>query len=121
MNVLLDTNFLVYCAKQKIDYKEIIPTIITQKHEIVVPRQVVEELKKLSQNAGKYRDREAAALALRLLQANKIPVIELPGRTADDALIHGSKKGVVATIDRELRRKVGWAIVIGSSKKLALR
>jgi len=122
IRVLLDTNFLIYCARQKIHYKEEIDILISQKHEVVVPSLVVEELKNLAETADKFSDRQAADLALKVLGANGISVVDLPGKNADEALIRASgSEGIVATMDLELRKKLGWVIVIEGVKKLALR
>lgn len=42
MKIILDTNFLVYCAKNKLDYKEEIGNLIKEGFELVVPEQVVD-------------------------------------------------------------------------------
>lgn len=47
MKIILDTNFLIYCAKNKFDYVEEIGNLINEGFELVVPMQVVNELEKL--------------------------------------------------------------------------
>jgi len=44
MKIILDTNFLIYCSKEKLDYVEEIGKFINENYELVVPVQVVEEL-----------------------------------------------------------------------------
>jgi len=64
VNVYIDTNFIVYCMQNKIDYINELKRIIERKFEIFVPDGVVHELKKISQN-GKTKDKVAAKIALR--------------------------------------------------------
>jgi len=109
IRVILDSNFLVYCAENKIHYKEEIDRLVKEGHELVVPMQVVIELKKLSEKAHKLSDRSAAKLALKLLQVNEVSVISAEGKYADEAILTLIKEnsGIVATIDLALRKKIG--------------
>ena len=43
MKVILDTNFLIYCAKEKRDYFEAIQNMLNENYELVVPEQVIRE------------------------------------------------------------------------------
>lgn len=102
MKIILDANFLVYCAKQKIDYLEL------ARKELVVLSPVVKELRKLAGKARKVRDREAAKVALQILKENikrkKVKLLKKEGG-ADKAIINAVKTGdAVATMDRELKR-----------------
>ena len=45
MKIILDTNFLIYCAKEKLDYVEAIHDLLNEDYELVVPEQVIDELK----------------------------------------------------------------------------
>ena len=120
MKVILDTNFLIYCAKQKIDYAEDIRLLITGKYDLVVPGQVITELRHLEAKAKKYSDKEAATLALKLLKANKVKTIRVIGKNADQAIIKTSPGNVVATIDKLLQKRVNKVIFIKSGKTLDL-
>jgi len=42
IKIILDTNFLVYCAENKIDYKEGIENLVNEGIELVVPFQVID-------------------------------------------------------------------------------
>ena len=122
--IILDTNFLIYCAKNKIDYRQEIERLVKEGHDLVVPGQVVEELRQLSEKAHKFSDKSAAKLALKLIEANEVNVISACGDYADKAILDLVKKegGVVATIDLALRKKVGMlnrAIVIEGKRKVA--
>jgi rRNA-processing protein FCF1 len=121
MKVILDTNFLVYCAKQKIHYKEGIQNLVREQYDLVTVSNVVEELEKLTQTSKKYADKQAAELALKLLKANEVKIIKSPGRYADDAIINASNKAIVATLDIGLIKYLEKAIIIRGKKKLVFK
>ena len=123
MKILLDTNFLVYCAKQKIDYVEEIESLIGSSN-LVVLSSVASELDKLAEKAGKARDKDAAMLALELLKYNKVKIIKTKEKSADKAIIEtANKEDVVATMDKELKNRLkGKAriLTIRKGKKLEI-
>jgi len=124
MKIILDTNFLIYCAENKIDYKSEIDRLVKEGHNLIVPMQVIEELKELSEKAHKFSDKSASKLALKLLEVNEVNVISAIGNYADKAILDLVKKegGIVATIDDVLRKKVGMCnrvIVIEGKRKVA--
>ena len=98
MKILLDTNFLIYCAKQKIDYAQ----TNAQLHTIT---SVVEELQKLQKKAKKLEEKEAANLALQLLKTNKVKIHKSTGN-ADQAIIKKSENYTIATMDKELKKRL---------------
>jgi rRNA-processing protein FCF1 len=126
MKVILDTNFLVYCAKNKLDYTEEISRLVNEEIELVVPMQVVEELKKLRDDNFKKvsgKDKQACSLALQLLETNNVKQVNVEGKTVDEGIIALSKedpKNIVATLDREMRHILGRVILINRGRKLML-
>jgi len=123
MRIILDTNFLVYCAKNKLDYVEEIDSLLNEDYELVAPEQVVEELEKLKQNAKKGKDKQASNLALQLLDANKVKKIKVKGKTVDEGIINLSKenkKNIICTLDRGMRKKLPRVILINKEKGLML-
>ena len=123
MKILLDTNFLIYCAKEKLDYKEEIDNLMNEKYEVLVPEQVLRELNYLKTKAVKGKDKSAASLALQLLKAYKIRSIKLLEKNTDQALlnyIRKNPKSIIATLDRNMRYILGKAIVISRGRKLML-
>jgi len=121
--VILDTNFLVYCARQKIDYASQINNLISEAFELAVPEQVVNELKKLSEVAEKLKDREASLLALKLLKHNNVKILKVEGFSenyADTAILSIIKNNYLATLDKQLKKKLSNVIVIEGKKKLVL-
>jgi len=120
--VILDTNFLMYCSENKIDYATELVGLVNEGFELVVPNLVVEELRDLSKKSKKYSDKEAANLSLKLLEHNEIKEIEIKAKDADSSIIKIAPGNFVATLDLILRRKlksIARVIVINSKRKLA--
>lgn len=123
MNIILDTNFLIYCAKEKLDYVEAINDLINEDYEIVVPVEVIEELERLKTKTKKGKDKDACDLALKILKSNGIKIVNPYGKSVDNAIINlaeENKKNIVCTLDREMRWKLGRVILISKGKKLML-
>lgn len=114
---VLDTNFILTCVKEKIDFIE---KLQFMGFKLAVPLQVVEELEKLSRRKGGVGPR--AVFALKMVNANDIKVIDIRTRKVDLGLIKYSKENegvAIATIDLVLRRKIrGSKIVIRNKKSL---
>ena len=108
------------------DYIEELSNILNENYEIVVPEQVVEELKKLKGDKMKKvsgKDKKAADLALQILEKNKIRKVKAEGHSVDEAIVNLSKenkKNIVCTLYREVRWKLGRVILISSGRKLML-
>jgi len=103
VNVYFDTNFLIYCMKNKIDYINELGRIIDRKFEIIVPENVREELRKISQTA-KTEEKVAAKIAQKEVEKfNK-------GFTqgyVDNALLDAAlktKPSVICTNDKDLKK-----------------
>lgn len=126
MKIILDTNFLIYCAKNKLDYVEELSTLLNEGFELVVPMQVVDELKKLKGDKLKKvsgKDKAAVDLALQLLNINNVKKVEVKGESVDEGIVNlasENKKNIVCTLDREMRHTLGRVILINRRKKLML-
>ena len=126
MKVILDTNFLIYCAKNKLDYLEEIGNLINEGFELVAPMQVVEEMKKLKDDKWKKvsgKDKDAVALALQLLDVNKVKKVKVSGKSVDEGIVNlanENKKNIVCTLDREMRHNLPRVILINKFKKLMI-
>jgi rRNA-processing protein FCF1 len=59
MKILVDTNFVLTCVKQKIDFLSIAEEIISEKIEWLLPKQVEAELEKLFKRGGSPEDRNS--------------------------------------------------------------
>ncbi|MAG02479.1 ribonuclease VapC [Candidatus Pacearchaeota archaeon] len=126
MKIILDTNFLIYTAKEKIDYIEELSNLLNEDYQLVVPEKVVKELTSLKNDKLKKvsgKDKHAADLALKLLKSNKIKEIKTKGKTVDESIINLSKenkKNIVCTLDREMRKTLGRVILLNKNKQLIL-
>jgi rRNA-processing protein FCF1 len=122
IKIILDTNFLVYCAENKIDYSSGIMEIMTEGYELVIPEQVLAELREMAEKSKKLSDRSAAFLAMKILEHNAVKTVNAAGRFADEAILNLVRMGsIVATLDLELRKKLrnSRVIVIKGTKKIA--
>ena len=92
--------------------------LLNENYELVVPEQVIKELKSLKGDRLKKvsgKDKSATDLALQLLDVNKIKKIKPVGKDVDQAIINLSKensKNIVCTLDREMRQTLGRVILI---------
>ena len=126
MKIILDTNFLIYCAKNKLDYVEELENLLNEDFELVVPEQVIRELELLKGDKKKKvsgKDKFAVDLALQLLDINNVKRVKVKGKTVDEGIINLSKedkKNIVCTLDREMRGILGRVILISRGKKLIL-
>lgn len=126
MLIILDTNFLIYCAANKLDYVEQISEMINENYELVVPVQVVNELKQLKADRYKKvsgKDKLAADLALQLINFYKIKKVKASGKTVDEAIINLSKedeKNIVCTLDQGMRTTLGRVMLVNGFKRLML-
>jgi len=116
---ILDTNFILSCIKQKIDFFE---NIKFKGMKILIPIQVINELKRISDSEKKLHFRDDAKLALKLLKKNLFKKIDLKEKYVDKGLINFAKKNkniIVGTLDREIKNQIkNQKLVIQGKKKL---
>lgn len=109
MKVILDTNFILTCVKQKIDLFSQLEDLLPGA-EILIPQGAIEELVKLVQSRDlTAREREAASLALQILDKENITYLEFIERNVDDAIIayaRGDRGLVIATLDRGIVKRL---------------
>ncbi len=112
-SVFLDTNFILTCVKQKIDFFE---EIFLMGIKIIIPKQVISEIKNL-------KDKNSE-LSLRILQENKFEEIDLGKGEVDKRIIKFAKENpnvIVATLDREIKKKIrNKKLIIRGKKKLEI-
>lgn len=111
MKILLDTNFILTCAKQKLDFEEMTNEITDEPIKWIVPQDVLDELGTLKDRAGmKTSDKEAAALSFEILQPIKPEIVKLPGRNpnVDIKIVNYilDKNIILATMDKNLKSRV---------------
>lgn len=86
--------------------------------KVTIPKQVIVEVE------GLAKSRDDAKVALKLLKKNSFIEIDLKQKNVDNALIKFAEKNkdvVVATLDREIKKKVkNSKLVIRGKKKLEI-
>lgn len=115
--VLMDTNFLMMPFYKRVNPFESIEDLLKLKPKYIMLSSTLNELKRISSKGTISKDRKAARFGLELARKCKVEVIEdtaLPGCTTDDKIIEYAKrvlsegkiKLIVATNDRELKRRL---------------
>jgi len=111
MEILLDTNFLIYIAKYKIasELDKFFPK------KLFLPEQVLREIKGIAAK-GKGADKESAVIALALINNwknnKKLFVVQTIVKSADKALLElaitkaANKDIAVATLDKKLIKRL---------------
>ena len=115
MQVVLDTSFLLTCAKQKIDFVSIANEKINEEIKWIVPNEVIGELKELSSRKGlRGKDKDSAKLALELLKMVNPEFIDVKNRHVDEGIAQfvKDKDVVVATLDKKLKGRIGNRILV---------
>ena len=116
---LLDTNFLMYCIKEKIDFLEELG-----EGNIIVPRNVVLELERIKkEDKNKYS--YIASIALKII--SDVKRINLGKGHVDNLIISFVKKNddiIVGTMDKRLQKMIkknmGSVLEIVGMKKLRI-
>jgi rRNA-processing protein FCF1 len=115
MEVLLDTNFIISCILKRIDF-------ITQLEEggfkIIVPREVLQEMKDLRFRKDQtHEERIAIDAGFEMLNQKNVKKIGLGKGKVDEELIKKGKNGYyIATLDNGIKRKVPNRIIIKKAK-----
>ena len=128
VSIVLDTNFLLIPGQFKVDIFRELERIMDAPYTLQVLDATVDELKELAGKKGaKGRDKDAAKLALKLVQAKtetqNINMVTSAEPYVDQAILtmaKEDKKLVVATQDQELKRllkKAGTKIITLRQKK----
>lgn len=116
MEVLLDTSFIISCMLARIDF---ISELEAFGFKIVVPREVIQELKDLRFRKGQsHEERASINAALEMIEKRKLKKVGFGEKKVDEMLIQKGKEGIyIATLDREIKRKVPNRVVILTAKK----
>lgn len=120
MKILLDTNFVLTCAKQKVDFAELIGEQVGEKIDWIIPAEVIAELTDLSTRkelSGK--DKDAAKLALALVEKLEYESIKINNKNVDVGIANfiRGKNIALATLDKGLKKRVDNTIVTISDKR----
>lgn len=101
--IALDTSILIDAINLNIDLMNLIKRELG-KVEFIIPKQVIMELKRFGKKSKKKEKQEK--LIKGIIKNNKVKVINVPGRDADNALIKLSEKAIIATNDKLVKKKV---------------
>lgn len=106
--IILDTNFLVYCAKYKIDLFSEMTRICNFQYKLVVLNKTIEELEKI----------KPKELNLIKKFIEKFSILKSKENYVDKELIRLSKEDfIIATQDSELKKQLKHPIIIIRQKK----
>ncbi|MDD2445059.1 MAG: hypothetical protein PHX15_03060 [Candidatus Nanoarchaeia archaeon] len=125
MEILLDTNFILTCVLQKIDFVELSEEMFNEKLNWILPKQVISELKKIEKDLKQKRKfREGAKLSLEILETMNLKIVDLNKNPNIDIAIKDyifDKPIVLATNDKGLKKRVKNRILsIRGTKSLIL-
>jgi len=112
--ILLDTNFILTCIRNKIDFFE---ELEMRGLKILIPEQVIDEIKRIAESDKKLRFRDEAIFALKLLKKEKFEKINLGKKYVDAGILDFVKDDsslIVATLDLDLKKKL-------SNNKMVIR
>jgi len=113
MKILLDTNFILTCVKQKIDFDRLANEVLNEKIDWILPQEVLNELGNIKDKRGiKQADKDAAGVGFELLQKieNKPEVVEIGNNMGniDISIVNYifGKDIALATLDRGLKNRI---------------
>jgi rRNA-processing protein FCF1 len=100
MKYIVDTNALIYAAKKKQDLSDKIDG------PILIPNLVIDELKKLAEEAKRGSDRAAARLALKIIDHKGWKTIKLEKGHTDSKIVEYAKENgcKIYTFDKALKK-----------------
>lgn len=121
--IILDTNFLVECAANKIDIHNELRKALDETFEVEILDRTMDELETIIHKGGKKKDQ--AKLAKTILMTKRVNTIMTDGGHVDKILLQkAGEDTIIATQDKELKQKLKKkkqpVIVIRQKKKLAL-
>jgi len=120
--VILDTNFILNCVRNKFDFYE---GIRDRGDTILIPKEVIEEIKRISKTAKSLKLRDESKLSLKVIKSENYDEVDCPGRYVDSGIkkyLNSNPDIILATMDRELKKSVkNRKIVIRNKKKLELQ
>ena len=115
MIIIVDTNFLIYAAKYKIDLFAELDRLYPR-YEVILPQKVLLELRRLEK--GKGKDKFHASLSLSMIEKSlagkKVMIKGVTSRNADEEIIRlieeigkkGKEKINVGTMDKNLSARI---------------
>ena len=119
--IFLDTNFLLVPYQFKVDIFTEFERICDFPYEINILDKTIDELKNIIEKQ-KGKSKKAAKLALMLIKAKDLKITAVnSNKSVDDILVELSKKGyIIATSDKEVKKKVKKYITLKQKKYLIM-
>lgn len=123
--IILDTNFLLIPAQFKVDIFTEIDRIMLEKYELFVLDKTFQELEKIMNDKNQsLKNRNAAKLAVQIIQAKKINQINTEEGHVDDLIVElAGSDTIIATQDIRLKDRLknkSKIITLREKKKLIL-
>jgi rRNA-processing protein FCF1 len=119
-DILLDTNFILSCIRKKIDFFH---DLKFRGFKILIPAEVIVELKKIIETGGK-KFQEEAKIALNLIGKNSFEKIDLNTKNVDNGIVKIAgehREYIIATLDRVIKNKIeNQKLVIRGNGKLEI-
>jgi rRNA-processing protein FCF1 len=119
-SVILDTNFILSCIRKKIDFFR---EIKFRGIKILIPEEVVKELKNLSEKGNK-KLQEEAKIAILILKKNSFEKIALNTKNVDNGIVKMAKENkdyIIGTLDKEIKNKIkNQKLIIRGEKTLEI-
>jgi rRNA-processing protein FCF1 len=122
MKILLDTNFIITCTKQKIDFDTVMNGVTTEEVIWLVPEEVLTELRGLKFGGKiKIKEKNAITVALEIITKLNPQVVKMSDKNTDvDTKIVNYLKDkdiILATLDKQLQSRVKNKILTIRGKK----
>lgn len=123
MKVLLDTNFILTCVKQGIDFDAVANGLFSEDIKWIVPVEVLRELRGLKIGGKiKVKERNAIDVGLEIIQKMGVDVVKMSDANVDvdTKIVNYLRKNediVLATLDKELKGRVKNRIMSVRGKK----
>jgi rRNA-processing protein FCF1 len=123
MDIVLDTNFILTCAKQGINFVSLANELIDEEIIWIIPQDVLNELGDIKdRECTNNNDRGAIELGFELIQSISPKIIELKGKNpnVDIKIVNyllDNKKTILATLDKDLKKRVKNKILSIKGKK----
>ncbi len=105
--ILLDTNFLLIPVEFRVDIFSELERLMDRKYKIYVLKQTIDELKNI-QKLQKGKNKQAAKIALELIEAKKLNILNINSKKSVDNIIVelADKNYIVGTQDKLLRKNL---------------
>jgi len=119
-SVILDTNFILSCIRKKIDF---FTEIKGRGIKILIPEEVIKEIKNLSEEGNKNLQEEAK-IASQILKNNSFEIIVLNTKNVDNGIVKIAKENpeyIIGTLDKEIKNKIkNQKLIIRGEKHLEI-